>query len=202
MSLTSNSGFLGQVKNIAGPLNNISSSEGKFNKLEAAAVSATSVATSALGVTEATLVGFAPPAYSTLGVGSALTLVNAVGYSPTGAGDTHLLQIPAGSVIKSIIVDNNGVTNTSGGVATIDVGLGAYNTAPTVDALVTGDILNKPILLAGPGYAAAPVGSTGGVPVAIVPAAPGNFVNVEVNTAALTAGELRATVQYCTLAAQ
>lgn len=203
MSVTSNSGFLGQVKNTAEPLSQINASIANFNTVNTSVVNANSVNTNSLGVSCRTLVGFAPTGYSTLASGSALTLVSAAGYSPTGAGDTHLLTVPAGSFVKSVIVDDNGVANTSGGDATIDVGFGPLDSAPTVDALATGDLIGNTILIAGPGQSAAStVGGTGAAPVAVAPAAPGNYLNVQVNTSALTAGDMRAVVEYCTLADQ
>lgn len=206
---TANSSFLGQIKHISGPLTELNASQGKFNKVDANVVNATSVTTQKSGVVEATVVGFAPTGYYTLAAGGELSLVDLPsGYSPTGSGDTHVITLPAGAFIKSVVIDNNGVTNTGGG--TIGLGLGPYNSTIAVSA-ITGANLNANAVLyaepAGPYTASfsgtgscAAVGSRGAPPAATVPAAPNNYLNVEAVGSANTAGDFRAIVTYIDLA--
>ena len=148
---------------------------------------------------EFTVTGYAPTTFSTLGIGGVVNLNRLPGLpQATVATDTNLLVIPPRSVINSVFATNNGTTITSGGAATLDIGLNAALTT-TDDA----GLNDSPIATINNGAAAR--GCSGGTPDTCLegPGTSGpavsQFVAVSVQTAALLTGDLKVRLSFYTV---
>lgn len=140
-----------------------------------------------------TVTGYAPTTFSTLGIGGVVNLNRLPGLPQAATtADPNLLRIPPRSVLNEIFVTNNGTEITSGGAATLDIGLDA--------ALTTTDdtgLDDSPIGTVNNGAAARGcsgptcIGGTGtsGSPVE-------QFVAVTANTSPLTTGDLKVTLSF------
>ena len=203
MALTPNSGFLGQVKSLAGPLTDVHGSDGRFSNLKTTNVEASSLSLSSRGVTENTLIAFGSTGFATAAVGSLTLNRRPRAAAASASTDPIVASLPAGAVITSVTIDNNGTTITSGGSATLAITMGAFNGAASTTPVAATAIAvaNAATGAEVSGFGTA-VGSAAVAPVAasVVPASPNNFLNVTVATAALTAGDLRVVVKYTQLA--
>lgn len=164
-----------------------------------------------------TVVGYAPTGFNVTPSGSGVFLNTTEGQAPAlTAQDQGLLVLPAGAVILSMRVTNNGTAITSGGGANFDIATQAWTATATA---VTGERLVNDMPLAtvnsaGGGLCSALVGAilTGGAagnlgeqgiafpsgatdgPFVVVSGA--QHVGVLVNTAALTAGDMAVRIEY------
>ena len=184
-----NQNFLGQVKNIANHL-----SELNVSSVKSSNVNATNVTHAMGGVALSTVVGYAPAGFSTLGAGSALTLVDVPGgYSPTGAGDSHLVALPANAAIVRGTIDNKGVAVD----VNVDLGVGAFNNSTLSPTLLT----SMNLTTAAPYTILALEPPIPPVLVPLVPAVAGqNYLNVLNSTAgALSTGDLRVVLELASV---
>ena len=105
------------------------------------------------------------------------------------------LTLPVGAIVESIIIKSS-TTITSGGAATIDVGLGVLNTTVATDFLIAAGIanVNTGLIRELSGSNADTAGAT-----FVVVAGADVAVNAIINTAALTAGLCTVYVTYLEL---
>lgn len=147
-------------------------------------------------LSEYTVTGYAPTTFSTLGIAGVVNLNRLPGLPQAATtADPNLLRIPPRSVLNSVFATNNGTAITSGGAATLDIGLNAALTT-TDDA----GLNNSPIATINNGAAAR--GCSGGTPNTCLEgpgtsgAAAEQFIAVTANTAALTAGDLKVSLSF------
>ena len=132
---------------------------------------------------EFTVTGYAPTGFANAASGAKLNLNNAPGKpQATATTDPNLLRLPKGVKVISAYVTNNGTTITSGGAATLTVGLAALAASPSAPAALTA----TGIASCNTGVFGVPSAATGDVATTTE-----TFGAVEVNTAALTAGDLK-----------
>lgn len=201
-----NNGF-SKVENLAGQLSSLNASDGTVVNLTTSALDAGFVQTFGEGQL-VTRYAYAPKTFSTLGVGSGLSLMKAPGLSAaTATTDTNLFKLPDTATVVGAFLDNNGTTVTSGGAATVSVGTGTALNGAVVTALTAGTtvaLLNsgasvgngQSAVLAGANL----LGGTGAAPGAgfdaVTAGAGETLLNVVGAVAALTAGDLRVAVTY------
>ena len=139
-------------------------------------------------LTEYTVTGYVPTDFATAAVGAKLNLNKAPGLpQATAPTDAKLLRIPKHVRLVSAYTTNNGTTITSGGAATLDVGLNAaLATSPSIIIYATSPLAKFNAGVLGLQPATAPAGDIGPTTE--------TFGAVEVNTAALTAGDLKVTL--------
>ena len=204
----SNASWNGKIENMAGPLTELSVSDGNIANLTVQALQASDIALDNKGYTEKVVVGFAPTGFGTTAAAGIVNLKNAPGQAAATVNtDAQLLNLPAGAVVTRVLVDSNLSTITSGGAPTFDVGHGTFGAA-TSDWIAAAALAT--VNATGGAYRSFIAGSTGvatgHAPVTdfattVVNAGDG-FVFVQVNTAALTAGDMRAVIHYYELAHQ
>lgn len=152
------------------------------------------------------VVGYAPSTFATAGIGAVLALNVAAG-KPVATGTAGatikatdgLVQLPTGAIVTAVYADDNGTTVTSGGAATLSLGVDADNVWPIV-ACDSSALDLTPIAATASGVqavgsvdAASALGTAGVIANALVAEVP---VTVLVNAFALTAGDLRVVIEY------
>jgi hypothetical protein len=149
-------------------------------------------------LTEITLVGYAPVELATASSGTILNLNKAPGLpQATVVTDPNLLRIPSGLLSVSAYANNNGTTITSTGGATFDLGLNPtlsslsaipryFDDAPLVN-FNAGVMLTRSAIIG-----ATSKQGTVGTPQEL-------FAALKVNTAAITAGDMKVLLTFMAL---
>ena len=143
-------------------------------------------------LTEYTVTGYVPTDFATAAVGAKLNLNKAPGLpQATAPTDAKLLRIPKHVRLVSAYTTNNGTTITSGGAATLDVGLNAaLATSPSPLSLTA-----TPFASCNTGV----LGMTGAGGTGDAGTTTETFGAVEVKAFALTAGDLKVRITLMAL---
>jgi hypothetical protein len=190
-SIAGNDGFT-NIFNLAGQLSDLSVGEVSALNVKDLTAETTSVKLGSR-VISGQVIGYAPTDFSTNAIGPA-PLNNMEGLARATANtDTQLLLLPVGATITAVEMSNNGTTITSSGAPTFDLASGLFNTAGV--NLLAAVALADANTLARAATAPAAIGSAG-APTGVVVVAANNFVTVDVNTAALTAGDMVVKISY------
>ena len=174
-------------KGIFGSANSVASAAGSFNKLFVGEASSQG------GVTRKSVVGYSPATFSTAAAASVVSFNKSIGAATTTAATA--LTLPVGAIVESIIIQSS-TAITSGGAATLDVGVGTLNATVATDFLTAAGIANVDtgLIRELSGSNADTAGAT-----FVVVSGADVVVGALINTAALTAGACTVYVTYLEL---